>query len=131
MVEMRYKLSQLACLLRSKNADLAMITLDIFFNSSEKYEMVKNSGVITKDLIANLYRRPNEDVEIYWYDKVMGVKISFTKNIPTGYPGTRDVDGNQFYVLLRDIEIPSKNECSKRIQDVAESDYAGEHYATE
>jgi hypothetical protein len=110
MCKMRYKLHKLVKLLRSKNADLCRISIDIFFDNWEKYKIVKNSGVITEDLIANLYKCPTEDVEIYYYDHVMGIKVSFPKNIPTGYPGTRDVDGNQFYVLLRDIEIPSKTQ---------------------
>lgn len=103
---MAHKLSELVSMLRSKNAGPFMVGIDIFFDDREKFQMVKSSGVITKDLIARLYKQSPEDVEIYYHDLAMGIKVSFPKNIPTGFPGTRDVDGNQFYVPLRDLEIP-------------------------
>jgi len=48
-------LYDLAKVLRSKNAGPFELTLDVIFESKESYFLVKNSGVITRELICKLY----------------------------------------------------------------------------
>ena len=102
---MAYKLYELVKILRSRNAGLCTMTVDIFFDDWNKYQLVKKA--ITKDLMAKIYKKPVKDIEIHTWDEVMGIKVTIPRSIPKGYPGTRDIDGTQFYIPLRVIEIPS------------------------
>jgi hypothetical protein len=58
----RRKVSELAKVIRSKNAGPFELTFDIIFNDAETYERVKQSGVLSPELFARLYRIPVEDV---------------------------------------------------------------------
>jgi hypothetical protein len=101
------KIAELAEVLRSKNASPFITTCDIFFKNEEGYRRVKESGVITKDLIARLYNLPVEDIiTLQYLDIVKGLKISFLKPIPAGAPGCTDTFGAQQHAPLLSIEIP-------------------------
>ena len=45
-------LSELAKTVRSKNAGVDRITFDIIFRDRESYELVKDSGVLTRESVA-------------------------------------------------------------------------------
>lgn len=101
------KIAELAQVLRSKNASPFVTTCDFFFNDEEAYRRVKNSGVITKQLISKLYNIPIEYIiTIQYFDMVKGLKISFLKTIPSGDPGCTDTFGAQQHAPLLEIEIP-------------------------
>ena len=89
------RMDELAYIIRSKNAGPFWFTLDLLFQSEENYLRVKNSGVITKDLMAKLYNRPADIFDIYFFDNAWGIKIS--------YP---DCYGAQQHAPLLGIEIP-------------------------
>ncbi len=55
-------LSDLAKVIRSKNAGPWELTLDIMFSTREAYEHVRDSGVLTQKLIAELYSITVNDV---------------------------------------------------------------------
>ena len=50
------RLSDLAAVIRSKNAGPFVITLDVFFKDNESFEKVRGSGEITAARISRLYR---------------------------------------------------------------------------
>ena len=50
------KLSELAKTIRSKNAGVDRITFDVIFRENETYTRVKNSGAITPESFAMLYK---------------------------------------------------------------------------
>jgi hypothetical protein len=52
----KIKLGELAKFLRSKNAGPFKLTLDVFFNNSQDYKKVKESGVINKAVQALQFR---------------------------------------------------------------------------
>jgi hypothetical protein len=108
-MEERMKLHELATVLRSKSAGPFMNTMDIFFDRDELYKRVRDSGVLTKELIAELYKIRPEDVRgIYFVDQVRGIKITVPKpsNVASGDPQCRDLYGASFYIPLLDINIP-------------------------
>jgi len=69
-------LMDLASILRSKNAGPLNITFDIIFKDQETFCKVKNSGVINKKLISQLYKVDEEDVLILEYEVVKAIKIT-------------------------------------------------------
>ncbi len=101
------KLHDLAKTIRSKNAGPDRVTFDIIFREKEKYELVKNSGVINKESMAKLYdidiKRITDFVE---YDPAYAIKFTIDNLQPAGSPGDSDVFGCQQYPPLLDIEIP-------------------------
>ena len=103
------KLHEMAKVLRSKSAGPYKITLDLFFETEDQYKRVKDSGRLTRDSIARLYRLEPEAVEgIYFVDMARGIKITIPKPVKeaTGDPHCRDIYGAQQYIPLLDIDIP-------------------------
>lgn len=103
------RLYQLATILRSKNAGPFRTTFDIFFDADEPYQRVRDSGVLTKEYIAQLYGiRPEDVYGIFYVDGARGIKITIPKpvDMASGDPHCRDLFGCQQHVLLLGIEIP-------------------------
>jgi hypothetical protein len=101
------RLYDLAKVLRSKNAGPFELTLDIMFDDDEKYETVKRSGVITRDLVCRLYRVPPEDVyHVVFFDAARAVKITIRRPVDSGSIGDTDVYGAQQHAPLIDVRIP-------------------------
>lgn len=100
-------LGELAKFLRSKNAGPFKLTLDVFFNNSQDYQRVKESGVLNKGLISKLYKLENpDDISIINFDQAAAIKITFPRRIASGNIGDSDIYGAQQHVPLYEIEIP-------------------------
>ncbi|MFA7502791.1 MAG: DUF4387 domain-containing protein [Anaerovoracaceae bacterium] len=102
------KLVDLAKTIRSKNAGTDRITFDIIFKEKEKYELVKKSGVLTRETVANLFSIPeNRIVDFVEFDPAFAIKFTITRLQPSGSFGEGDVFGCQQYPPLYDIEVPA------------------------
>jgi hypothetical protein len=100
--------TELASVIRSKNASPFLSTVDMFFDR-ENYELVRDCGVLTPPGVAGLLRIPPEDViGIFFHDVACGVKISFVKagHVASGDPECTDVFGAQQYIPMLDLRIP-------------------------
>lgn len=101
------KLSDLAAVIRSKNAKPYRLTFDIIFDDVETYRKVKETRVITPELFCRLYRIPRESVTTFLeFDPGLAIKISIKRPITQGDPGETDVYGAQQHAPLLDIQIP-------------------------
>ena len=103
------KIYELAKVLRSKNAGPFRTTFDIFFDADEPYQRVKDSGVLTKEYVAELYSiRPEDVYGIFFVDAARGIKITIPKPIDmaSGAPRCRDLFGAQQHIPLLGIEVP-------------------------
>jgi hypothetical protein len=100
------KLSELARLIRSKNAGAFVISFDILFEDRDSYVRVRDSGKVTPEVFSKLFMTPIEDVEFFTYDAGLAIKASIPRPIPSGDFGDSDVLGGQQYGPLVDIEIP-------------------------
>jgi len=103
------KLYDLAKVLRGKNAGPFRTTFDILFDADEPYRRVKNSGVLTKEYIAELYSiRPEDVYGIFFVDTARGIKITIPKpvDMASGAPHCRDLFGAQQHIPLLGVEIP-------------------------
>jgi hypothetical protein len=106
----RRKVSELAKVIRSKNAGPFELTFDIIFNDAETYERVKQSGVLSPELFARLYRIPVEDVlNFCFFDQAYAVKATIARSVSSGSAGDSDVFGAQQHTPLLMIEIPWDN----------------------
>jgi len=103
------KLYEMASVLRSKNAGPFKTTFDIFFEDNEAYQRVRDSGLLTKELIAKLYHmRPQDVLGIFFVDMARGIKITIPKPVgmACGDVRCRDLFGAQQHIPLMDIEVP-------------------------
>ena len=101
------KLIDLAKTIRSKNAGTDKITFDIIFREKENYELVKKSGVLTRQTVANLFNLPDERISDFLeFDPAYAIKFTIRRLEPSGSPGDRDIFGCQQYPPLLDIEVP-------------------------
>ncbi len=101
------KISELARVIRSKNAGPFELTFDIIFKDEQIYERVKNSGVFSRELFAELYRIPVEKVlNFCLFDQARAIKATIARSVSSGTAGDSDVFGAQQHAPLLEIEIP-------------------------
>ncbi len=101
------RLYDLASVVRSKNSGPFEITLDVLFDDPVIYERVKHSGVITRELIAELYHVDISKVTaLVFFDPACGFKATFSRKISSGTSLDRDVYGAQQHTPLANVEIP-------------------------
>jgi hypothetical protein len=99
------KLSEIAAVIRSKNAGPRRLTLDIMLGSDADYQRVAQSPALDATNIGRLYRVPASEVTIIPYPVGRAIKIVMARNIMAGDPGDRDVYGAQQHGPLLGIEI--------------------------
>jgi hypothetical protein len=101
------KLIDLAKTIRSKNAGTDKITFDIIFREKENYELVKKSGVLTRQTMAKLFNIPDERISDFMeFDPAYAIKFTIRRREPSGSPGDSDIFGCQQYPPLLGIEVP-------------------------
>lgn len=101
------KLKNLAKVLRSKNSGPFSITLDLLFEDEKSYERALASGQFTRENIAKLYKlRVDEITELVFFQKALGIKITFNRSVSSGTAYDRDVYGAQQHAPLLDLIIP-------------------------
>jgi hypothetical protein len=100
------KLHELATTIRSKNAGVNQVTFDVIFPTREAYRRVVESGVLSREAVARVYRIPSERISDYiQFDLANAIKFTLYRERPSGSPGDWDTLGCQFYGPLVDIEV--------------------------
>ncbi|MGI9075513.1 MAG: DUF4387 domain-containing protein [Bryobacteraceae bacterium] len=99
-------LGELACLIRSKNAGPFELTFDVMFDSKETFERVKNSNVLSRELIAGIYNLPLNDVQFFVVPEALAFKASIPRPYVQGDVLDSDGHGGQQYAPLIDVEVP-------------------------
>jgi hypothetical protein len=100
-------LGEIADEIRSKNAGPFELTFDILFDDEATYRKVKSSGVLTRELVARLYKLAENHVRhLVWHDLARGVKITIDRPTVSGGPGDRDTYGGQQHAPLLQVKIP-------------------------
>jgi len=95
------KLKEAVKILRSKNAGVWHITIDIVFKNKELYERAK--AKLNKDYFSRLFNR--ESVNYFECDGINTLKISFLRDSAAGSMSDTDCLGANFYIPLLDVEI--------------------------
>lgn len=102
------KLSELAKLIRSKNAGPFVVTVDILFGDRRTYEKVLETGVLTEENVAAMYQIPQEKVKRYLLPLASAVKFSFPRTYPSGDFLDEDLYGCQQHRKFVNWEIPTE-----------------------
>jgi hypothetical protein len=99
------KLSDIAQVVRSKNAGPRRLTLDLIFATDADYQRVAQSAALSSDRIGALYGLPPGVVTVIPYPVGRAIKIVLARPIMAGDPGDRDVYGAQQHAPMLGIEI--------------------------
>ncbi|MCH9670617.1 MAG: DUF4387 domain-containing protein [Gammaproteobacteria bacterium] len=97
-------LSQVASVIRSKNAGPFIVTFDILFESKDVYDAVKEAGLVTRASVCELYGvSDNELLGFEYYPFAHAIKFSLRRPVGSGGPGDADVYGAQQHAPLLDM----------------------------
>jgi hypothetical protein len=99
-------LGELARLIRSKNAGPFELTFDFMFAKPEVYERVRDSGALSREVVAAHYGLPSDEVKFFVCDNALAFKALIP--LPNFQRDLFDSDnhGGQQNAQLMDIEIP-------------------------
>ena len=99
-------LGELAGQIRSKNAGPFWVTLDVFFASEPDYLLAVNSGALSAQTAAALYRVDPATVKYFELPAVRAVKASFPRRVTAGSFEDRDLHAGQQHVPLAGLRLP-------------------------
>lgn len=103
---MQYHLRDLASVIRSKNAGPYELTLDVMLRDEESYRIVRDSGILNKKTIAQLYHTTEDQIiSIVYFPNAFAVKATIVRPLPAGDLGERDVYGAQQHMPLADLSF--------------------------
>lgn len=101
------ELKDIARVIRSKNAGPFEVTFDIIFANAEDFEAVRRTGVITPELISELYDVPTQCIVTFgFFDRIHAIKITLPRRRPQGSIGETDMHAAQQHVPLMTIKLP-------------------------
>ena len=99
-------LSEVARVIRSKNAGPFLVTFDIIFPDEETLERVRCSDTLTSQTVARLYGvSANEILDFAYYPMARAVKFSMYRPQPSGARFDTDVYGAQQHAPLLTLPI--------------------------
>lgn len=97
-------LSEIAEVIRSKNAGPFVVTFDILFNAKEDFEAVRAAGLINRAKVCELYNvSDNELLGFEFYPFANAIKFSIQRPVSAGGPGDADAYGAQQHAPLLDL----------------------------
>ena len=97
-------LSDVAEVIRSKNAGPFVVTFDILFPTKEDFEAVRAAGLINRAKVCELYNvSDNELVGFEFYPFANAIKFSIQRPVSAGGPGDADAYGAQQHAPLLDL----------------------------
>lgn len=103
---MKYKLTDIASVIRSKNSGPYELTFDVIFKDFEMYERVKAAQIFNPEMFAALYGIPQTDViGVVHFDPAKAIKTTIVRPIPSGALGETDVYGAQQHAPLMGVEF--------------------------
>jgi len=103
---MKYKLIDLADVIRSKNSGPYELTFDIMFKDYGMYKRVAEAKVFTPSVFAALYGVKESTVmEVISFDPAKAIKITIERPVCSGNLGETDVYGAQQHAPLMGFEF--------------------------
>ena len=99
-------IGELAKLVRSKNAGPLVMTIDIMFADSETYELVKETGVLNRMMVSEIYQMSENQVQFFEVDNCYAFTISIPRPYFQGDIRDSDSHAGQQYAPFVDLLVP-------------------------
>jgi hypothetical protein len=109
MAEHTPTLGEVAELIRSKNAGPFWMTIDVFFATDADYRCVDQSGVLTEEVVARLYRVDPAGVAVHRVPAIRVIKVSFPRPVSQGSFADRDLHAGQQHVPLAGLPLTARS----------------------
>ena len=102
-----HRLRDMAVVIRSKDAGINRLTLDIIFTSAENYEAALHSNVFSKGGVARTLKLPVERiVGTFFVDTCNAIKLSIDRPNISASIDEHDVFGAQQQSAVERLEVP-------------------------
>lgn len=112
------RLRDLARLIRTKNAGPFLLTADIMFPDAATYRHVADSGVLSRELMARIFKVEVEQIRLFHYDPANAIKVTFPRRVTSGDLADSDLFGGQQFAPLVDIEVPDLPQSAGQASDL-------------
>lgn len=99
------KLRDIASVIRSKNAGPHTLTIDVLLPDKETFVKVYNSKAITRENIANLYKKNIDEVKVIEHPESYSIKVAIQRTKTAGNFNDTDIYGTQQHAPMLDIVI--------------------------
>ena len=100
------RLSDVADVIRSKNAGPFMVTIDLFFGNEQRYATARSSSLLTVDGVAAAYAVPADQVKgVWWDDRIRAAKVSLVRWSSSSDPFCSDLFGAHLHTPLAQAEL--------------------------
>jgi hypothetical protein len=96
------KLLELCSLIRSKNAGPFELTFDFVCHNETGYRELRESGLLTPTLFANLFALGEDQVGFHAHDAALAIKVTIPRPTVQGSLDDADCYGGQQYALVLD-----------------------------
>ncbi|MGE0801093.1 MAG: DUF4387 domain-containing protein [Lautropia sp.] len=98
-------LTELASVIRSKNAGPLTLSFDLLFQREADFHRALGSPALSVESIAALYGVDPADVSLVPYAAARAIKIAMPRALVAGSPGDRDVYGAQQHAPLLGVRL--------------------------
>lgn len=103
---MKYKLIDIASVIRSKNSGPYELTFDIMFSDFDMYKKVTAANVFNPAMFADLYGiKASSVMEVINFDPAKAIKVTIERPLCSGNLGETDVYGAQQHAPLMTFEF--------------------------
>ena len=103
------RLSEIAKTIRSENAGVDKITLDVIFAERASYDLVRRSGVLSRAAVCRIFGLPESRITDYVeFDPALAIKFTILRSVTSGSPGDADIFGSRQYGPLLEIAVPAE-----------------------
>ena len=99
------KLGEIADVVRSKNAGIHYVTIDVMFAERDTFVAVRESGDLSAGVVADAYGLAAEDVRFFIYEPGLAFKATLPRQAVAGSLRDADLYGAQQHAPLLDVEI--------------------------
>jgi hypothetical protein len=98
-------LKEVAKHVRSKMAGPFWLSIDIFCDTIDAYNKIKNSESLNSRTIAKLFGVKEEDVKTFYIENILALKFSFPRPKIQGHKDENDMHAGQQYIRLLDFNV--------------------------
>ena len=96
-------LTDLASLIRSKNAGPFELTFDVMFNNERAYQSVVRADILNAAFFAATYHCAPERVRVFHCPRARAIKVTIPRPMVQGSFGDPDLHGGQQHAPLLDL----------------------------
>jgi hypothetical protein len=105
MTQSALPITQLASVIRSKNAGPLCFTVDLFFRDAAAYQLAAQSEALQCHSVADCYGLLVSQVMRFELPDILAIKLSMPRTVCAGNPGDGDLYGAQQHAPLLSLMV--------------------------